>query len=896
MSSPAESSTDRHLRQRMQRLKLQPRPAIIDGSDPRQQSSPYSEVVSGRQSHGLGPDTDHTFPRLSPGASLTMADRRLRVPHRSSFLGLTHIEKHPVIRSSVTSGTYSEEDPKRLTTTEPRSKIRKRKKGLSDRPRGPTNIFQGPSPLLQTIIKAQSSKFAPLTFLCLHRYHFQWHEWIRLIQHLPELQVLDLHIVQEDKSQQDGLACDLEFLHKRNSSSSRSNIDPLDEIDGSMNGRHYRGKDWGSRGTHPLAFMGDRRPYCPLVHTLVFRGSILIPEVLEFFPNLETLAFEEEQDSETAEKSEQDIELEDDLRMTDRSSMGTCHCFFDGGNNSQSSMPIANLSRSKDMRSTLLKLSSILKDHCPGLCRLLLNNLHVVRPPPPPPPTQQQHLGDPMSGLVHDITGLACFTATTQVLARCPGLLDMLGERHYDSLVSIKILSHCTKDAGNDGWMTHQPYLSTMSGIQPFSETGENGTITIKAQQTLLETLGQSCLRLLEKCVRLETIELQVPLSLQALITSTVSWACRPTLRELGLDILELTGENALDPEEEEVMAMFIQSMCKAAARGQSSAFSSHSSSSVLKDTQTWPKPPPTAPLAGRPPLVWATSESSSLSIGSSQSSLDSIQSSTPFPSSSTTSSSDVSSISTESQRRHSRRLTSDLKEPKLPFLSTAQPNTDAPAQPRFGWTRQQGRDLYDPTNPMWWSTASSSPNSYSSATGATPSSVSSSWSLSSDGETNTSSSWTPSNLRDSGRELSSQSLEQPPPFSPSLSLTAAVGDISIERMSSLEGPSPKTFEMDLSTDLELLDPEPMTSTGLECILPALGDKEGKDKEAMTATMPTMTAETAMTVEYMPMYQIESVSRLVVLQFWVEHRLLVFLPRLERFAIGRRTFSLPGVT
>lgn len=86
--------------------------------------------------------------------------------------------------------------------------------------------------------------------------------------------------------------------------------------------------------------------------------------------------------------------------------------------------------------------------------------------------------------------------------------------------------------------------------------------------------LAKSTLHVLESCSALECFESRIALPLQKIVDSAPSWLCRGALQNLQLEIRELVGEvmgwdgdvgggrgGGLDPEEEEVMQLFVKSL-----------------------------------------------------------------------------------------------------------------------------------------------------------------------------------------------------------------------------------------------------------------------------------------------------------------------------------------------
>ena len=92
-------------------------------------------------------------------------------------------------------------------------------------------------------------------------------------------------------------------------------------------------------------------------------------------------------------------------------------------------------------------------------------------------------------------------------------------------------------------------------------------------QMHIQALLAKSALHVLESCPVLECFEVRIALSLQQIVDSVPSWLCREALQNLQLEIRELVsgamgrdgdvrgGRGGLDPEEEEVMQLFVKSL-----------------------------------------------------------------------------------------------------------------------------------------------------------------------------------------------------------------------------------------------------------------------------------------------------------------------------------------------
>ncbi|KAI7828159.1 hypothetical protein BC939DRAFT_474887 [Gamsiella multidivaricata] len=383
------------------------------------------------------------------------------------------------------------------------------------------------------------------------------------------------------------------------------------------------------------------------VNSLTFRGTIIVPEVVAFFPNLGTLALEEglsrlapypSFDS-NGFSSRADT---DGCMNNNDSNRGGAY----GSGNCSSSFCMESDSDSMDV--TVSRLSSMVDDlaqtllnGCPSLHRLVLNEPLLV----------DDYLGQELHRhggpqrltlVLKAIPRLEQFVVHSKVVARCPGLVETLLEYHYPHLTSFQVLDDAEQQHQHQLYQQQQQYskppfaqtlkihhlLISLNNNRSNSNNNDNNRLlcltsihlahplqrdqlqsqplphrsqqlyqqryheqqqyqeqhdpnqsqrqqapflqqtleTQRQEQQQLDTLLQlrkACFRILECCPQLQTFESKVPLSLQDLIASIPRWACGHLLTVLRLEIQELTVDERLDLEEEEVMQMFIKSLFK---------------------------------------------------------------------------------------------------------------------------------------------------------------------------------------------------------------------------------------------------------------------------------------------------------------------------------------------
>ncbi|KAG0314064.1 hypothetical protein BGZ97_009669 [Linnemannia gamsii] len=464
----------------------------------------------------------------------------------------------------------------------------------------------------------------------------------------------------------------------------------------------------------------------PTVRSLTFRGTAIVPEIIALFPNLETLAFEEMRSktptptiSLPSVPGDALIHGSTNSRVHGRMSSSQSHSEFgsssfytesgDDSLDATASLSLeAELPGPPSRQSVMIsELAIMLKNHCPLLTRLVLNEPLLVEDlsreqlrlqnnslsstigdqSPSlgsshtyPVDNLQQCTGasrgqDQLALLLQVIPCLKQFVAHSRVVAKCPQLLDTLLEYHHPHLVSFQVLDdsqdmshypsiqnpnatpvmphhpqhhafYSTQDIYEQRSPHQQQQLYEQQGYQylptfvpceespamqqqqqqqyDYSGVGGNGLPgspsaqpssllhqalqtqhylqQLQRQQTILRLQGSS-FRILESCPNLQVFESKIPLPLQQLIGSVPRWACGSEITVLWLEIQELTGDSGLDPEEEEVMQMFVRSLFKGSRSNTASSSPPQEMTSsgggegdLSRLTTISPSPPPPPP------------------------------------------------------------------------------------------------------------------------------------------------------------------------------------------------------------------------------------------------------------------------------------------------------------
>ncbi|KAF9913709.1 hypothetical protein BX616_009710 [Lobosporangium transversale] len=299
--------------------------------------------------------------------------------------------------------------------------------------------------------------------------------------------------------------------------------------------------DVRSSSTHKIQFQSIR--------SLIFRGKIIIPELLEYLPNLENLALEE-----APQESKES-------RMMEHA---------DHQKPAQSLQPFA-----------ISELGNMISKYCPHICRLVLNE-----------PSLQTNCrwASHVSLLLRAIPQLLHFVAATQLVIQNQDIMEALLHFHGEHLQSFLVLDESMSP--DDGFYSSQQQQQPQHDSSFSSESGfyhhplHNDSYG-HGQYHQWVRLRQLYLQVLETCPNLQVSDCKIPLPLRDVIASIPNWACRYNLAVLRLEFSELSGPGVMemDSEEEAVMEMFIKSLFLQSRRVDPS--SSSASSTYTSDPAT---------------------------------------------------------------------------------------------------------------------------------------------------------------------------------------------------------------------------------------------------------------------------------------------------------------------
>ncbi|KAG0324749.1 hypothetical protein BGZ99_001469 [Dissophora globulifera] len=459
-------------------------------------------------------------------------------------------------------------------------------------------------------IQSRSPQSTQLTHLTLLRYEFLLDEFLEMIQLLPSLQVLDLEIISllpspQPRSQgQDQPALQLaqnnqEFAYmqrvedhfNQDSDNGCMLVDQDDQAQWESRSRQqsqsngFSDKDSNDRQRsfgNCICRVGSQQQF-PKVRSLTFRGTIVVPELLKHFPNLEEFALEETRlppmtatlhpvfaspGLHNTPSSAKNIGNKS-LYASGYSSNFSTDSDSDGLNAAaRDSLPAAACSPS--FLSTMISdLAHSLLEGCPRLTRLVLKEPLLVED------GQARGRSQQLTLLVRAVPQLRQFVANKRVVTSCPLLIETLFDYHHAHLCSFQVIDDPSSEA-TYYTQPQQPYERQYLQQQRYQEQirqhhhlnsrqySELLQQTLQLQQQHREQeldallrLRAACFRILEGCPLLQIFEVKVPLPLQDLIASVPRWVCGPMLTVLRLDIEELTVDGGLDTEEEEVMQIF---------------------------------------------------------------------------------------------------------------------------------------------------------------------------------------------------------------------------------------------------------------------------------------------------------------------------------------------------
>ncbi|KAF8950919.1 hypothetical protein BGZ52_001068, partial [Haplosporangium bisporale] len=220
-----------------------------------------------------------------------------------------------------------------------------------------------------------------LTHLTLHHYQFRMDEWIEMMLLLPALQELDLDIVSVVS-----VSVPTFFQEQEQHNVMEMEIDPNERVPASekrsnsfWRRSHSTGSSasYNSSGHEETMDPGEKnQPLSSVfqfhsVRSLTFRGDKILPQLLEFLPNLEVLAFEEVPGAENATFfRESNI---DNHNRRQRTAQGA-QSDSESDSSTLNGCDI-NASNSPSRASAVfVQLANTILERCPRLCRLVLND------------------------------------------------------------------------------------------------------------------------------------------------------------------------------------------------------------------------------------------------------------------------------------------------------------------------------------------------------------------------------------------------------------------------------------------------------------------------------------------------------------------------------------------
>ncbi|KAG0052614.1 hypothetical protein BGZ89_003151 [Linnemannia elongata] len=327
----------------------------------------------------------------------------------------------------------------------------------------------------------------------------------------------------------------------------------------------------------------------PVVRSLIFRGPCILPGVLEFLPNLDSLSFLPSPSFGYGRPTPS-------APVPIKSRMSS-HPFSMASNSS-------SVSRS----SLFLELSQILQDRCPHITRLVLtepsimSDLATVGQLPillQTMPTRLIHvelsLRSPCGEVEKEVVqalvkshgdSLKSFVVTPLLLSEGKVVEDpVVPLPHYPFAQAQQ--AHAPLDnvyfgSAQHGYMQQQQMQQGLNYFSPSLQqqqqqdlaSGQGPTPTPSTQQqqqqphtrptnlpSKVATNSFPLLSVLESCPSLVIADCHLPVPLQSVIASFPNWACHSRLRVLRLELEELSGAGAMDADEEAVMEMFVKGL-----------------------------------------------------------------------------------------------------------------------------------------------------------------------------------------------------------------------------------------------------------------------------------------------------------------------------------------------
>jgi hypothetical protein len=318
-----------------------------------------------------------------------------------------------------------------------------------------------------------------------------------------------------------------------NSDTSRPDLDPgsidhdvagcivngtgSDSEDGAVRSMRHQFEQQRLNGDHDMMTKAALPLHCqfPSVRSLIFRGSIILPEVLEHLPNLESLALEDPPPN-----------------LCDTGTV-----WSDTSNTAELTVQLRP--------SLFMDLANVVSAQCPRLCRLVLTESSAQNPQWLPQIPQ----------LLQAIPQLLHFVASTRLVSQNQEIVATLLEYHGAHLRSFFV---------QDGTQALRPNGYPHHSQQAFLDPGSNTLYPPfyhQPRDPQQVTLRRLCLQVLETCPNLQVFDCKIPLPIEDVMTSIPGWACHCKVAVLRLELSEFTEAGTPGSEEEEVMEMFIKTL-----------------------------------------------------------------------------------------------------------------------------------------------------------------------------------------------------------------------------------------------------------------------------------------------------------------------------------------------
>ncbi|KAF9117950.1 hypothetical protein BGW39_001634, partial [Mortierella sp. 14UC] len=643
----------------------------------------------------------------------------------------------------------------------------------------------------------------------------------------------------------------------------------------------------------------------PSVRSLIFRGPYIVPELLEFLPNLDSLA------------------LQPSPTPSNYSPEHVKSCTSSARRSFQSSLEL-------DMSSSLfLDISRILQDKYPNITRLTLTEPSIMSDP-----SILGHL--PVlfqtmpTGLVHVELSLSSsptssfpspWSAGVKELER--EVIDALIRHHGEHLQVFVVVAHppssLAKEVVDDPVLPRaEPYFAQMQQAHTpldnvyFGFGGHQHLPTSQQQHQQLQrgdqgAAGQGAfaptpsstrtpaptahrtkstntpptrplLQVLESCPSLRIADCRLPIPLQEVIASFPNWVCHSRLQVLHLELKELssTSGRAMDEDEEAVMEMFVKSLFI----GSSSARVPLGEGEVdvkfeekEEEMGSWRSTSEVGESSS-----WSSASAGGLGSGQGAGQVSPMSSFPPSPALS-------GSTTTATSGSSDGSMTATL-----PVHHTAR----GPAH--LDETGLASRSQSSSSSLSSWTTSSSASQAPSTST------TTSSFSSSSSGASGASVSDAGQRRHDQQQRILGQSFATESPMSMSSASSALTGSSSVASSSSKAVEPTRGSYFPPLAFTPTSSPSSLSSTSTPSLLKS-NSRPGTPSTSSSASSSSSTSSNpgdkrsrqavSAFLSSCSNYQVDAVGRLMALQFLVEHQLAI-MPRLECFYLGEKMFRIPS--